>query len=596
MPKNTSQYLCAATPLKKMMHTTSAVDWQHRSHIFIAINLLLSSAFLHAGSCQSQGHLRYAGVNQAGTQTAWLSATNQAGDYELIAAKGNQTVDSWNRQRPGLRLSFSPDVSNGNGGTHKLYTFDDKQKPCLIDTQNQKGGVTFPPSWPNWPPSIKPPTGVTPELPIGVKPPIGTLPPTGLMPTLPGGVKPPIGTLPPTGLMPTLPGGVKPPIGTLPPTGLMPTLPGGVKPPIGTLPPTGLMPTLPGGVKPPIGTLPPTGVTPELPTTQSPGENREAKNATVIPRQETRLACPESVRDFDEANRVNCVFAGPSTQVPLTAGRDFQLGEAALWNTWLDARYFNTTDERDNLDIDGNSNAITLGGDRSIGESGDVALGMMLSLLNGRTDGFSGSYATQIDGISAGPYLGYRLSANWSLDTTLSYGQSNTDLDIVELKGSFDSAQYVISSTATGQYAYDETYLRPKFTLSYAYNRNDAYDVSGKIANQTIRWNVDNDTVETAAAESLLEVNQMVRLQSGKVLVPYVEVGLRYDIKQPNDGEIVGGDLQAESVSRWTGTLRLGNRFYVSNATYIELSAGYLSFAQNGLDVWEGRFYLSHLF
>jgi hypothetical protein len=589
-------------------------------HYFIAFTLLSSASIVNAKSCDTNGRLAFLGVTKDNSQSVWLSANGRVANpntgFELIAAQGNQQVDSWSRSRPGLKLSFSPNVSNGNGGTHKLYVYD-QQQPCLLDTQNQKGGITFPPSWPSLPPNIKPPTGITPTLPGGVKPPIGTLPPTGLMPTLPGGVKPPIGTLPPTGLMPTLPGGVKPPIGTLPPTGLMPTLPGGVKPPIGTLPPTGVMPQLPGGVTPPIGTLPPTGITPELPIAvkppigilppigitpelpankQPPTSNLEANSAAIVSRQETRLACPDSVRDFAEANRLNCIFAGPATQAPLTAGRDFQLGQTATWNTWLDARYFNTTDERNDLDIDGNSNAITLGGDRSIGETGDVALGMMLSLLNGRNDGFSGSYSTANDGITVGPYLGYRLSNNWSLDTTLSYGQSNTDLEIAEFNGSFDSAQYMASSTATGQYAIDNTYFRPKFTLSYSYNRSDAYDLSGEFANQTVRWDVDDDTVETAAAESLLEINQLVRLQSGKVLVPYVEAGLRYDIKQPNDGEIVGGDLQTESVSRWTGTLRVGNRFYVSNTTYLEISAGYLSFAQNGLDVWEGRFYLSHLF
>ena len=48
------------------------------------------------------------------------------------------------RNARAFTCSVSPVVSAGNGGTHKLYELGDG-KPCLIDTQNQKGGFNFPP-------------------------------------------------------------------------------------------------------------------------------------------------------------------------------------------------------------------------------------------------------------------------------------------------------------------------------------------------------------------------------------------------------------------------------------------------------------------
>ena len=73
----------------------------------------------------------------------------------------------------------SPNVSEGSGGTHKLYdTTDDKE--CLIDTQNQKGGFVIPPNI-NLP-------GVT--MPGNVLPPIGGLFPGFGRPTLPGRPRP----------------------------------------------------------------------------------------------------------------------------------------------------------------------------------------------------------------------------------------------------------------------------------------------------------------------------------------------------------------------------------------------------------------------
>jgi hypothetical protein len=242
-----------------------------------------------AKNCNSTGNLFFLGTSSSGSNSVWLSNTSQ-GSFRLDAAQGNTTVDTWTKDRSGLNVSISPFVSNGNGGTHKLY---DNAGDCLLDTQNQKGGVVLPPHIllpPVRPPQIaRPPIGklfpsfLTPMLPGRVTPPIQPLPPeTGITPTrptVPGRVTPPIGTLPPeTGITPTrptVPGRVTPPIGTLPPeTGITPTrptVPGRVTPPIGTLPPeTGITPTrptVPGGVTPPIGTLPPeTGITPTRPT------------------------------------------------------------------------------------------------------------------------------------------------------------------------------------------------------------------------------------------------------------------------------------------------------------------------------------------
>jgi hypothetical protein len=143
------------------------------------------SSLVQAKSCNSQGNLRFVGTTADSARSVWLSATS-AGAFRLDSAQGNQTVDSWRKNRRGLHLSLSPNVSNGNGGTHKLYD-DSSSGGCLLDTQNQIGGFVLPPTF--IPPTI-------------ARPPIGTLPPSGLMPTLPGGVTPPIGTLPPEGLEP----------------------------------------------------------------------------------------------------------------------------------------------------------------------------------------------------------------------------------------------------------------------------------------------------------------------------------------------------------------------------------------------------------
>ena len=155
----------------------------------IAVVLIAPTAVLAKGNCTEKGALFFLGNTADGAQSVWLSATNSAGPvgasgyYRLDAAQANQNVDSWEKIGRGLHLSLSPVVSNGNGGTHKL--FGNGQKPCLLDSQNQKGGI-IPPGGFHRPP--KPPTGIMPTVPVKPEVPIGQLPPTGIMPTVP--VKP----------------------------------------------------------------------------------------------------------------------------------------------------------------------------------------------------------------------------------------------------------------------------------------------------------------------------------------------------------------------------------------------------------------------
>jgi len=152
--------------------------------VLTAIAVSLLPMAVHAKQCDGEGRLRFLGTGANGEQSVWVSGTS-AGTFRLEAAQGNQTVDTWSKNRRGLHLSLSPVVSNGNGGTHKLYSSDD----CLLDTQNQKNAFVFPPGITR-PPSFRPLIPLTPSVPV--------------LPELPGGVTPPIGTLPPGTLTPAV--------------------------------------------------------------------------------------------------------------------------------------------------------------------------------------------------------------------------------------------------------------------------------------------------------------------------------------------------------------------------------------------------------
>ncbi len=574
-----------------------------------------------AASCKSDGGLHFLGTTAGDDRSVWLSATT-AGDFALDAAKGDQTVDTWSRERRGLHVSLSPVVSKGSGGTHKLYETGDG-KPCLIDTQNQKNGFNFPDF-------SRPPQGVVPPIgnlfpdfgshfPSGVTPPIGTLPPSGLMPIRPGGpgsVRPPIGTRPPSG-SPTRPGGVTPPIATLPPTGLSPTRPGGpgtVSPPIGTLPPGG-SPGRPGGVTPPIGTLPPVGATPGLPGVTPPGsgggtgggsagtgggggtvygatsgaafasryDGLQTIDARCIdPRQRAQLGDQEPVICPEEP------FATDGS-VPLTPGRD--LGDETPWNTWVDTTVLVIDDDRFENDTSTTTGTVTFGLDRAITDN--LVAGASLSLQSGESDGFDGTMHATESGFTIGPYIALRLSEHWAIDGSVTYGRTENDLRLAVLDGDYISEQVAANVNLHGQYDLGFANIRPKGSLFYGRTFGDAYEMKGDVLGRTVTVAFPESRFDYGAVEASAEINRVFFTENGLPVMPWAELGARYDFERPNDGQVLTGDLTLEDTTPWAVSLRSGLRMLVSETTLVEASAGYLSFGQKDLDVWEGRFYIS---
>jgi Autotransporter beta-domain len=586
-----------------------------------------------AKNCEASGGLRYLGTSSNGARTVWLSSTSP-GQFTLDAAQGNQTVDAWSRQRRGLHVSLSPVVSNGNGGTHKLNATEGGQ-PCLLDSQNQSGGIVFPAGPPFPPPGLRPPvTGLLPGVPAAVKPPIGVLPPTGVMPTLPGTVTPPIGVLPPTpptGLTPTLPGTVTPPIGVLPPTpptGVMPTLPGTVTPPIGVLPPTGVMPTLPGTVTPPIGVLPPTpptGLTPTLPGTVTPPigvlpptpptgltptlPGTVTPPIGVLPPDTTRslaaagttVDCPGGglARNGNAgagSNALDCRDplrpAPAANPIPLTEGRD--LGLDSLWNGWIDLRRTDGRDRRNGIELDSTTGGLTLGTDRRFGA--DLIAGFSLSVDRGDTTAFDGVLTTRTRGFLAGPYLAYRVSNDWVIDTSLDWGQGESDVQLDVLAGQYTTRRYAFSFNANGQYEHGQTVLRPRLSYYYANTRSNSYEMRGNVAGESIGVALPQISANTGLLEASGEIHRTYRLPDNSPIVPYARLAVRYEFARSNDGEVMTGDLASVSTSRWGGSLRAGARTVVGRATLIEAEAGYLSLGQQDLNLWQVKLYPSHAF
>jgi hypothetical protein len=564
----------------------------------IAVLLIVPTAALAKGNCTEKGALFYLGNTADGAQSVWLSATNSVGPvgasgyYRLDAAQANLNVDSWEKIGRGLHLSLSPVVSNGNGGTHKL--FGNGQEPCLLDSRNQKGGI-IPPGGFHRPP--KPPTGITPTVPIKPEVPIGQLPPTGITPTVPIKPEVPIGQLPPTGIMPTVP--IKPevPIGQLPPTGIMPTVP--IKPevPIGQLPPTGITPTVPIKPEVPIGQLPPTGITPTVPVNPEPLPVVVPDPATLAAGNQAAMATPcaggridgTDLRASGDCNATRWVD-GESVE-PYTPGR--YLVEPSLWNAWADVRYTNSRDERNNLDLESDAGTLTVGVDRLFDDR--LAIGVQASINDSESESRSRTIEVEGNGITFGPYLSYGLSEQWSLLFALDFGVLDRDVTLLNVSGQQDASQYSGSLELQGQYALESVMLRPWGLVSFTRSEGDAFALEGDVLGQPVTIRLPGTQADGSLVEVGLEASWLHELRNGKRLLPYVEAAARYSQLNSDSFLQLGGNLES-TVDDWNGTLRGGARLLAGGTTMLELGAAYQSLGQSELDVWEFFFFVSHGF
>ena len=156
--------------------------------------------------------------------------------------------------------------------------------------------------------------------------------------------------------------------------------------------------------------------------------------------------CPEEI--LAEAARGG---AAPG-QVPLTEGRD--LGAPTLWNAWVQPLFVQVSDERFGLDMETRMSGVTVGLDCRFGEN--IVFGASLAVQRSSTEGFDSLLQAKSTGFTVGPYLAIRLSPHWAIDTSLTYGQYNNDLELSVLDGSYDSRQWSGNITAHGQYTFGE--------------------------------------------------------------------------------------------------------------------------------------------
>lgn len=533
--------------------------------LFLGTAVIAPLSSAHAANCKGQGGLMFLGTNRSDSKSVWVSRTDP-GSYRLDAAQGSQTVDSWTRSTNGLHLSLSPVVSEGNGGTHKLYQTDGSD--CLIDSQNQKHDFQLPDN-------IKPPGLVVPPIggifpgfgqrpvPPIIQIPGGTLPPTGITPSLP--------VAPPTGITPTLP--------VAPPTGITPTLP--VAPPTGitpTLPPGGGGPSIvgPGNPQPPSVTRPPVG------GNSTTGEDIARYGAAELANYCRRLDEDVVVDEVPEECLIYRQQARDAA-VPITPARELQA--QTVWNAWSLVTGQFSEDDRRSRDFSSFTGTLALGADRRLSE--DLVVGFSVTGELTNTEGFGGALDLRTNGFELGPYIAMRLSQHWAIDGALTYGYSRSDIELATLEGSYDTHEFGGRIGLHGQYTYQDWLIQPGATATFNRVFSSSYPLKGTFLGRSYNVAISESVASVGTLELDTRFSRPFILEDGKILQPFVELSATYEFARPNNGRLLGADLKSFSPSPWSLGLRGGVTARLANNVTLDALGGYLSFAQPGLDTWE---------
>ena len=166
-------------------------------------------------------------------------------------------------------------------------------------------------------------------------------------------------------------------------------------------------------------------------------------------------------------------------------------------NAWSETNSPSVRDGRYGLDLETLIGSATFGADGKLAE--DLALGLSFGLEGYRSTGFNRLMRAESRGFNIGPYIAYRLSPNWAIDASLSYGLSSNDLRILYLAGDYQTQRFSISSNLHGQYEVGDVSLRPKLSTTFSHLRNDAYQLSGSIIDLPINIHTPDGSFITAS-------------------------------------------------------------------------------------------------
>jgi outer membrane autotransporter protein len=223
--------------------------------------------------------------------------------------------------------------------------------------------------------------------------------------------------------------------------------------------------------------------------------------------------------------------------------------------------------------------------------SGDALIGIAMGGEFWDASDFGGTLRSSVDTFVIGPYGAWRLTDWLMVDSWFGYARGSQSITLAFLEGDRTIDTVFVSLNMTAQAWVDGFRIRPKVS-AYAANANAggfSFVAPPSVIGTSFAIPVSSSSDGIALAEASVEIAYPMRVNDSVVVTPTLRPGATVATNRANGGRVVTGELDVTTPAQVYGSIRVGLQVNVGNRTAVDLSAGYMSIGQPGLDLWSGR-------
>ena len=236
-----------------------------------------------------------------------------------------------------------------------------------------------------------------------------------------------------------------------------------------------------------------------------------------------------SLRTLTSVNAVDF----PTGSEPLIPEAPPAPSHFGCWDFWVEGHY---VDFRDAGDRKGDFAVGYIGIDCQVHPSIIAGVLGQVDWMDDRI----GNVASDTNGVGwmVGPYATARLTPNLYLDVRGAWGQSDNDVNVAGVTGSFDTTRWLVSSQLTGNLQFGDVRVSPDISLAYIEERQESYVDSAGVS-------VAAQTVSLGRLRFGPEISRRYALESGVLLEPHIAIHGLWDF-DGTDVTIAGIDYGIE--------------------------------------------------
>ena len=248
------------------------------------------------------------------------------------------------------------------------------------------------------------------------------------------------------------------------------------------------------------------------------------------------------------------------------------------FDVWVQGRYADFSDERDQADLDGHIGLLSVGADYLVSDSLLIGAWGQFDDMKQR----SASLQTEITGSGwlAGPYATVRLSQHLFLQGRAAWGRSNNDVSpFLTYTDEFETTRWLAATTLAGQWQFGPLQFSPSASMGYIEDKSEAYVDSLGVSIPSVKANLGQLTAGP-------EISYKIDIPNGVMLRPQIGIEAIWNFATNDIIEVADGSPAGPPGLR--GKVNIGLQAVTPGGISIEISGNYDGLGVEDFDAVSG--------